>query len=144
MAQYEGTVLEKVLPLTCCFIRVLNFPFDISVFHDEKTEPRSWTATDKVFDCLTRCDVRDNCILITFTRILSKTSKGRSLICKIQTKNIKMIYGRDAQLAAHGPDPASQRVLSDPRSRLKNTRNVSWMNFMNEYKLHWTVNNFAT
>ena len=37
------------------------------------------------------------------------------------------VYIRDAQPAALGPDPAPEIVLSGPRSRLKNIRNVSWI-----------------
>ena len=49
---------------------------------------------------------------------------------------ISKLYSRDAQPAARWPDPAPERVLSGPRSRLKKykKRFLSAGDFMNELK----------
>jgi len=57
----------------------------------------------------------------------------------------KSSSSRDAQPAARGPDPASEGVLSGPQSTLKYKKLLLIDgDFMNEFKLHWTANNFAT
>jgi len=55
---------------------------------------------------------------------------------QINPKQLDYLY---QGCTAREPDPAPERVISGPRSRLKNTRNVSCMNdgdFMNEFKFH--------
>ena len=47
-----------------------------------------------------------------------------------------MLYNRDAQPAALGPDPAPEGVLSCPRSRLKKKRLLNEEDFINEFKHH--------
>ena len=55
------------------------------------------------------------------------------------------VYTRDAQPAARGSDPAPEGVLSGPRSRLKYKKYLLHDgDFRNEFKLHWTIKNFAT
>jgi len=66
------------------------------------------------------------------------------LFCTFISCNILLLllwfrsfYNRDAQHPpTRVPVPAAERVISGPRSRLRNTRNFPWMNFMNEFKLH--------
>ena len=40
---------------------------------------------------------------------------------------IMYMYTRNAQPADREPDPALERVTPGPRSRLRNTKNLSWM-----------------
>ena len=55
----------------------------------------------------------------------------------------KLLY---QEWTTRGPDPAPEGVLSCPRSRLKKykRRLLNDEDFMNEFKHHWTINNFAT
>jgi len=55
--------------------------------------------------------------------------------------------GRQHEAGIHNPraDPASERVISGPRNRLKKYKKLLLNDgdFLNEFNVHWTVNNFA-
>ena len=58
---------------------------------------------------------------------------------------IVLLYIRDAKPAVRRPDPAPEGVLSGPRSRLKKYKKLLLNDgdFINEFKLHRTANNFC-
>src|SRR6218665_1993127 len=53
-----------------------------------------------------------------------KTAEETYTMFTARLKNL-LNYYRGSQLAARGPDPARERVLSGPRSNFKSTRNFS-------------------
>jgi len=50
---------------------------------------------------------------------------------------LTIYYSRDANFTTRGPNPAPERVISGPRSRLRNIRNFSWMT-----EILWMILNF--